>query len=255
MHGGSEDEAQEARPPAKDMFVVHKVPYATAAVHMLHCMSLGHLSPAQSVQDPLIACTWWHAAVQDGHPCWTGDQIQCCGERPFDGWVCASCPFPPQREPCFRLTPHDCVQQVADIKRTNSLLSDSAMFARETLLIPTRPLPMGCVHTIAQHAGNEKQTRAGAVPNMLPHTIDLWSICCRNEYSAWAGLIVTQYGQVSRNLQDRPTLGYTGSGAPDNPSQTAIAQLRAHYGLSPATSPTATAGMPAAPSCVVSASC
>lgn len=36
-------------------------------------------------------------------------------------------------------------QQVADIKRTNSLLSDSAMFARDSLLIPTRPLPMGCV--------------------------------------------------------------------------------------------------------------
>ena len=93
-----------------------------------------------------------------------------------------------------------------------------------------------------------KQMRAGAVRNILPHTIDLLSICCRNEYSAWAGLIVTQYGQVSRNLQDRPTLGYTGSGAPDNPSQTAIAQLRAHYGLSPATSPTATAGRAAAPS-------
>lgn len=92
---------------------------------------------------------------------------------------------------------------VADIKRTNSLLSDSAMFARDTLLIPTRPLPMG------------------------------------QEYSAWAGLIVTQYGQVSRNHQDRPMRGYSGSGGPEDPSQTAIAQLRAHYGLSPASSPTA----------------
>jgi hypothetical protein len=148
------------------------------------------------------------------------------------------------------------VQQVADIKRTNSLLSDSAMFARDTLLIPTRPLPMGCVLRVAQHAGCNKQMRAGPVPNILLHAIELLPIRRRNEYSAWAGLIVTQYGQVSRNLQDRPTLGYTGSGAPDNPSQTAIAQLRAHYGLSPATSPTATAGLSAAaPSQIVSASC
>lgn len=50
---------------------------------------------------------------------------------------------------------------------------------------------------------------------------------------------MTQYGQVSRNHQDRPTRGYSGSGAPEDPSQTAIAQLRAHYGLSPASSPTA----------------
>ncbi len=34
--------------------------------------------------------------------------------------------------------------QVSDIKRSNSLLSDSAMFARDSLLIPKRPLPMGC---------------------------------------------------------------------------------------------------------------
>jgi hypothetical protein len=232
---------------------VHKVQYATAAVHKLHGMSVGRSLPAHSSESVINDCTWWPAAVEDGHPCWTGDQIQCCGETP--AWLCG-CSRPgrlPQAK-CRRLT-YACVQQVADIKRTNSLLSDSAMFARDTLLIPTRPLPMGCVHAVAQHAGNEKQTRAGAVPNMLPYTIDLWSACCRNEYSAWAGLIVTQYGQVSRNLQDRPTLGYAGSGAPDDPSQTAIAQLRAHYGLSPATSPTATAGMPAAPSCVVPASC
>jgi hypothetical protein len=57
MHGGSEDEAQEARPPAKDMFVVHKVQYATAAVHMLHCMSLGHSLPAHSWESALNDCT------------------------------------------------------------------------------------------------------------------------------------------------------------------------------------------------------
>jgi hypothetical protein len=145
------------------------------------------------------------------------------------------------------------VQQVADIKRTNSLLSDSAMFARETLLIPTRPLPMGCVPPLAQHVRciHPLCFYTGTAGNQQ-HSVDLF---CRHEYSAWAGLIVTQYGQVSRNLQERPTLGYTGSGGPDNPSQTAIAQLRAHYGLSPASSPTAAAGLPAAPAthCVLCA--
>lgn len=33
--------------------------------------------------------------------------------------------------------------QVSDIKRANGLLADSAMFAKDTLLIPTRPLPVG----------------------------------------------------------------------------------------------------------------
>ena len=33
--------------------------------------------------------------------------------------------------------------QVSDIKRANGLLADSAMFGKDTLLIPTRPLPVG----------------------------------------------------------------------------------------------------------------
>ena len=33
---------------------------------------------------------------------------------------------------------------VADIKRANGLLSDTAMFAKDTLLIPTRSLCIGC---------------------------------------------------------------------------------------------------------------
>ncbi len=63
---------------------------------------------------------------------------------------------------------------------------------------------------------------------------------CRQEYSAWAGMIVTQYGQISRG-QDRPARSYSGSGGAgaETPQQSAIAQLRAHYGLSPASSPTA----------------
>ncbi len=38
-----------------------------------------------------------------------------------------------------------CAPQVSDIKRSNGLLSDTAMFAKDTLLIPTRAMPpIGC---------------------------------------------------------------------------------------------------------------
>lgn len=33
--------------------------------------------------------------------------------------------------------------QVSDIKRANGFESDTAMFGRELLLIPTKPLPIG----------------------------------------------------------------------------------------------------------------
>lgn len=33
--------------------------------------------------------------------------------------------------------------QVSDIKRANGMLADNAMFGKDTLLIPTRPLPVG----------------------------------------------------------------------------------------------------------------
>ncbi|PSC70710.1 heat shock 70B [Micractinium conductrix] len=49
---------------------------------------------------------------------------------------------------------------VSDIKRANGLLADTAMFAKDTLLIPTRPLPVG------------------------------------PEYSTWAGMIVTHFGRL-----------------------------------------------------------
>ncbi|KAK9839447.1 hypothetical protein WJX81_002611 [Elliptochloris bilobata] len=53
---------------------------------------------------------------------------------------------------------------VSDIKRSNGLLSDTAMFAKDTLLIPTRAMPPIGV-----------------------------------EYSTWAGMIVTQYGRLPGN--------------------------------------------------------
>ena len=33
--------------------------------------------------------------------------------------------------------------QVADIKRANGFQNDTEMFGKDTLLIPTRPLPIG----------------------------------------------------------------------------------------------------------------
>jgi len=39
---------------------------------------------------------------------------------------------------------HGACAQVSDIKRANGLLSDSAMFARDSVLIPTRPIVIGC---------------------------------------------------------------------------------------------------------------
>ena len=134
--------------------------------------------------------------------------------------------------------------QVADIKRANSLLSDSAMFARDSLLIPTRPLPMGCVPLSAPRAARNVLLQLQCVElkrlNSLRQLLLPWDH--RQEYSAWAGMIVTQYGQISRSSQERAGRGYSGSGSGENPSQSAIAQLRAHYGLSPASSPTASAG-------------
>ena len=49
---------------------------------------------------------------------------------------------------------HGACAQVSDIKRANGLLSDSAMFARDSVLIPTRPIVIGCaVCTHRTHAG------------------------------------------------------------------------------------------------------
>ena len=43
--------------------------------------------------------------------------------------------------PAAKLPPALRAPQVSDIKRSNGLLSDTAMFAKDTLLIPTRAMP------------------------------------------------------------------------------------------------------------------
>lgn len=91
---------------------------------------------------------------------------------------------------------------VSDIKRANGLLSDSAMFARDTLLIPTKPLPVGA------------------------------------EYSTWAGMIVMQYGKL-RAKERCPRVAdakFNNLAAP----KTSIDQLRGYYSTSPGASPKST---------------
>ena len=58
--------------------------------------------------------------------------------------------------------------------------------------------------------------------------------CCRNECSALAGMIVTQYGQISREN----SLALDGRGGLGRQSLSAMEHLRAHYGLTPHGSPT-----------------
>ena len=56
----------------------------------------------------------------------------------------------------------------------------------------------------------------------------------RNECSALAGMIVTQYGQISREN----SLALDGRGGLGRQSLSAMEHLRAHYGLTPHGSPT-----------------
>ncbi|KAK9802986.1 hypothetical protein WJX73_004393 [Symbiochloris irregularis] len=72
---------------------------------------------------------------------------------------------------------------VSDIKRANGLLSDTAMFAKDTLLIPTQALPVG------------------------------------PECATWAGMIVSQFGRVSNGAHRQAMQGFTPSAALDQLQQ------------------------------------
>ncbi len=45
-----------------------------------------------------------------------------------------------------RHAPPHAATQVSDIKRLNGILNDSAIYGRDSLLVPTKPLPFGCGH-------------------------------------------------------------------------------------------------------------
>jgi len=66
--------------------------------------------------------------------------------------------------PHFLAAPaHSTRKQVSDIKRSNGLLSDTAMFAREYIRIPTGQLPIGCVAVRVERerlvVGSRERTR------------------------------------------------------------------------------------------------
>jgi len=83
---------------------------------------------------------------------------------------------------------------VADIKRANGLLSDTAMFAKDTLLIPTRSMSIGV------------------------------------EYSTWAGMIVAQYGRIPGG-HHRVGNALSFGGGDSSPKQSAaLDQLQRYYG-------------------------
>ncbi|KAK9917383.1 hypothetical protein WJX75_003789 [Coccomyxa subellipsoidea] len=84
---------------------------------------------------------------------------------------------------------------VSDIKRSNGLLSDSAMYAKDTLLIPTRAMPPLGV-----------------------------------EYQTWAGMIVTQYGRIPGD-QRTNGISFGGSHGGSPPRQSAaLDSLQRYYG-------------------------
>lgn len=126
------------------------------------------------------------------------------------------------------------------------------MFGKDTLLIPTRPLPVGCAHV---SAGGRLQQCQAPLPkracrlrvgpamgsrwegqrylfpaaHVLPHA---WR--CRPEYSTWAGMIVTHYGRLG------PSDDSVGTPS-DSPyahfSRTrAMQQLRGYYSTGPSRS-------------------
>ncbi|BDA48709.1 probable LysM and putative peptidoglycan-binding domain-containing protein at N-terminal half [Coccomyxa sp. Obi] len=86
---------------------------------------------------------------------------------------------------------------VSDIKRSNGLLSDSAMYAKDTLLIPTRAMPPLGV-----------------------------------EYQTWAGMIVTQYGRIPGDQRSNGIrFGGDGSHGGSPPRQSAaLDKLQRYYG-------------------------
>ncbi|CAL8463425.1 g2959 [Coccomyxa elongata] len=86
---------------------------------------------------------------------------------------------------------------VSDIKRSNGLLSDSAMYAKDTLLIPTQAMPPLGV-----------------------------------EYQTWAGMIVTQYGRIPGDQRSNGIrFGGEGSHGGSPPRQSAaLDKLQRYYG-------------------------
>lgn len=101
--------------------------------------------PVRTLSSCLSMCI---ADQQDRQPCRARHQVQCVGECILAlcmvaGWAQLACSVG-----CMQYLTCLCFMrvQVSDIKRANNLLSDTGMFAREFVLIPTQQLPVGCAH-------------------------------------------------------------------------------------------------------------
>lgn len=154
--------------------------------------------------------------------------------------------------------------QVADIKRANGLLSDSAMFAKDKLLIPTQAMPpmgYGSPHvSIATVQSKSLQTSKDAdlqeghcCSNVCPSVWlaglltgspsvcviargyelvrDVFASLCRMEYSTWAGMIVAQYGRFPGSHAGTGMVYGNGASGGSPPRQSAaLDQLQRYYG-------------------------
>ena len=107
---------------------------------------------------------------------------------------------------------------MTDIKRCNGLLSDSALYARSEILVPTAPLPIGydCrrLHgflvIFAVALGRALWMPRLATRQALPAAagnLTRWPFrpLSRQECSTWAGMILTDYGSVSAVHDVKPS--------------------------------------------------
>ena len=151
---GGED-STDLPEPLSEYFLRHKVGGAAAAAASERRPALLARSPVASPLVPFLQLTKLDTlaglAVRYNVTVRCLNAVAVCpvGARPscvgfvvaaplLTRWLCGICCLP--------------YVQVSDIKRANGLLADTAMFAKDTLLIPTRPLPVGCAFWLVLHS-------------------------------------------------------------------------------------------------------
>lgn len=125
----------------EDMFVRHKVGSACVLAQAAPRAAAGAPRAHTSLRRPRRSPSWilWRGWPSDTTSRWAAG-----GPRCNCALAARSSPPAPTELGANRPRAPSACTQVSDIKRANGLLSDTAMFARDTLLIPTRPLPVGC---------------------------------------------------------------------------------------------------------------
>lgn len=116
---------------------------------------------------------------------------------------------------------------MADIKRANGFQTDTAMFGRDIVLIPTKPLPLGCVsrYFLPLHLLPRLLLAPSAIIIFISKRLTLPLFSHRPEYAAWAGMIVAHYGR------NGGTLGGA-EGHLRATSAAALSELRGYYSTS-----------------------